>query len=159
MQRGVRMPLSQLTFDCLELSSWFFEPVWNMLPSSGKLLRNSNLLFKRRYLEKTLFYPTNTYSSLCISECTCPEVLFSVEFLCEGWLYTQNILGSVRQVYMPYAHMQANVAVGEQQDCSNSVYKLVWDLKSGPLDCVWSARHTEPNSIYVLDRWKFSNEL
>ena len=49
----------------------------------------------------------------------------------------------------PYAHIQANVAVGEQQNRSYSALKLVWELKVGPLDCIWSALHTYNNFIFV----------
>ena len=49
----------------------------HMLPSPGKILRNSKLLFKTRYFKKK--YPTTTYSRLCSSECTCMKILFRVE--------------------------------------------------------------------------------
>ena len=46
-------------------------------------------------------------------------------------------------------NMQANAAVSEQQNCSNSMWKLARDLKVGPLDCIWSALHTELNFVFV----------
>ena len=45
--------------------------------------------------------------------------------------------------------MQANAAVSEQQNCSNSKLKLARDLKVGPLDSMWPALHTEPNFVFV----------
>ena len=54
MLRGYVCP-PPLTFDCLSYRADFFESALNMLPSSGKLLRNSNLQFKKRYFEETLF--------------------------------------------------------------------------------------------------------
>ena len=46
-----------LTFVCFELFDWFFfEPVGNLLLIQGKLLRISNLLFRLKYLPKTLFF-------------------------------------------------------------------------------------------------------
>ena len=45
--------------------------------------------------------------------------------------------------------MYRPITVGEQQNRSNLAYKLVWDLKIGPLDCIWSTLLTEPNFIFV----------
>ena len=45
--------------------------------------------------------------------------------------------------------MQANAAVSDQQNCSNSMWKLARDLAVGPLDCIWSALHTEPIFVFV----------
>ena len=45
--------------------------------------------------------------------------------------------------------MQANASVSEQQNSSNSMLKLARDLNVGPLDCIWSALHTEPNFVYL----------
>ena len=61
-----------------------------------------------------------------------------------------NILASVIFFERRYAHIQAYAAVSEQQNCSNSMRKLVRDLKKGPLDCARSALHTEYNFILAL---------
>ena len=46
-------------------------------------------------------------------------------------------------------NMQANTAVSEQQNCSNTMLKLARDLKVRPLDCIWSALHTDTNFVFV----------
>ena len=46
-------------------------------------------------------------------------------------------------------NMQANAAVSEQQNCSNSILKLARDLKIEPLDCIWYALHTEHNFVFA----------
>ena len=57
------------------------------------------------------------------------------------------------------AHIHAYAAESEQQNCSNSTWKLARDLKVGPLDCARSALHTETYSTSFLAhyRCKFSN--
>ena len=45
--------------------------------------------------------------------------------------------------------MQANAAVREQQNCSNSMLKLARDLKVRQLDWIWSALHTDPSFVFV----------
>ena len=54
-------------------------------------------------------------------------------------------------------NMEANAAVSEQQNCSNSMLKLAGDLKVGPLDFIRSALHTEPNFVFSRYKGKFSN--
>ena len=53
--------------------------------------------------------------------------------------------------------MQANAAVNEQQNCSNSMKQLARDLKVGPLDCIWSALQTEPDFVFVPLQMKILN--
>ena len=43
--------------------------------------------------------------------------------------------------------MQAKAAEGEQQNRSNSMYKLAKDLKVGPLNCIFLALQTQLNFI------------
>ena len=55
-------------------------------------------------------------------------------------------------------HMQATAAKGEQQNCSNSVQKLVWRLKLSPLENTCCARYIQPHlrffSLYAaFSRW------
>ena len=46
-------------------------------------------------------------------------------------------------------NMQANAAVSEQQNCSNSMLKLARDHKVGPLNYISSALHTELSFVFV----------
>ena len=56
MLRGIRMAtLANFWLAWAIELIFFFESARNMLPSSGKLLRNSNLVFKKRNVKKTLF--------------------------------------------------------------------------------------------------------
>ena len=76
--------------------------------------------------------------------------MFSVEFLCEGCIYTQNTCcGPYFLFENPYAHKQAYVASGKQQNNSDSAWKLVGDLNY-PLNL------TLFMSLYKLE---FSNTL
>ena len=91
------------------------------------------------------------------------KILIQAGFLRQGVIYSEKISGSVGHlqklcklfpqalIYLKSAmlKMQANAAVSEQQNCSNSMLKLARDLKVGPLDCIWSALHTEPNFVFV----------
>ena len=45
-------------------------------------------------------------------------------------------------------HKHASAAESEQQNSSNSMWKLARDLNVGPLDCVRYALHTEHNFIF-----------
>ena len=47
--------------------------------------------------------------------------------------------------------------LNEQQMYSNSIFKLAVDLNIGPLDCIWSALHTEHSPVCVLLQMKFSS--
>ena len=90
------------------------------------------------------------------------KILFLAGFLTLGVIYSEKILGSIGHlqklcklfpqalIYLKSAmlNMQAN-AGSEQQNCSHSMLKLARDLKVGPLDCIWSALHTEPNFVFV----------
>ena len=92
MLRGVRTPPlpHPQTFDCHELFNSFFWVCSKYAPIVWKILRNSDLLHRHGYFEKTLFYPTSTYPSLCSSECTCVKILFLVENSCEVVIYTHK---------------------------------------------------------------------
>ena len=97
-----------------------------MLPSSGKIVRNSNLLFKRKYFEKALFV---TYQYLLL------HVLLRVlmhesivpgrELVRDRDLHTQENLGScgwknILKTYDLFPGLMLHIqAFPEQQSCSN----------------------------------------
>ena len=90
------------------------------------------------------------------------EILILAGFLRLGMIYSGKNLGSIGHlqklcklfpqalIYLKSAvlNMQANATVSEEQNCSNSMLKLARALKVGPLDCIWSALHSEPNFIF-----------
>ena len=78
------------------------------------------------YSEKKLLRSVGPLQNLC--------KLFSQAFIC-----LKNAM----------LNMQANATVSEQQNCGNSILKLARNLKVGPLDCIWSSLHTEPNFVFV----------
>ena len=91
------------------------------------------------------------------------KIMFLPGFLTLGVIYSETNFGVHRSpqklcklfpqalIYLESAtlNMQANAAVSEQQNCSNSMLELARDLKVGQLDCIWSALHTEPNFVFV----------
>ena len=100
MLRGVRVPPTSPSNFWLPwaIQLILFESARNILPSSGKVLRNSSLRFKERYFEKA-FYSTTTCSSRCSSDCTCMKILFLVGSSCRVVTYTHKHLGSVGQLW------------------------------------------------------------
>ena len=90
---GVRMALLANFF---LLAFWliFLDPVGNFLPIQGKLLSISNLLFRLKYFQKTLFCPTTTYLGLCSSDHPCMKILFRAGCLRPGVIYAEKNWGS-----------------------------------------------------------------
>ena len=71
---GTVMPPA-LTFRYYELRRSLISQKLIIQDLPGKIPRNSNLLFKLRYIKKTLFWPTTPYGRLCNSAHTCPNML------------------------------------------------------------------------------------
>ena len=126
-------------------------------------LRITNLLFRLKYFSRIFFCPAKTYSGRCSSGHPCMNIMSLVAFLGLGGINSekhsevrrspQKICKLVLQdlIYLKGAtlvnRLTNYVAISEQQNCSNSIWKLAWDLKVRPLDCARSAVHTEPNYI------------
>ena len=81
---------------CFELFySFFFGHVGNLLLIQGKLLRISNLLFRLKYFPNTLFFALlpPTLGSVAQTTYLCIKILFLVEFLNLGVIYSKKLWG------------------------------------------------------------------
>ena len=140
-----------------------FRACWEFSSYSRKTIENLQFAVQIGiFPQNTFFCSTTAYSGLCSSDHPCIKSLFLVGCLSLGVIYSEKkfkvrrsppkmmsiISASANLFERLDAHIQAYAAVSEQQNCSNSMWKLARDLKVGPLDCARSALHT-----YWLHFW------
>ena len=163
MRRGIYGTPPPAHFFALIFLINFFRHSRQFASYSRKIIENLQFAVKIEMFSKTTFIcPITTYSGLCSSDPPYMKIVFLVWFLGLGVTCSENkfeVRRSPAKIMLIFtaspniferrdAHIQAYAAASEQQNCSNSMWKLAREPKVEPLDCARSALHTEPNFIF-----------
>ena len=76
---------------------------WKHAPIIGEIIENPEFAAQKEIFQKKHFFcPTITYSRLCTADHTYMKILFLAGFLRPGVIYSEKILGSVKN-YVNYS--------------------------------------------------------